>query len=119
MDKGWGLALDKSDQVGFFGSKSIFGFNLSPRLTNKNKGLIMFPVNSSGKEENEAMPLQPTTSQQKAVLGEVDFFSEKSKPVNDVNATMKKEVPYVEASTRRESDVNVSHIYLCACIAEI
>ncbi|XP_073029832.1 probable WRKY transcription factor 31 [Primulina eburnea] len=106
MDKGWGLALDKSDQAGFFGSKSIFGFNLSPKLTNKNKGLIMFPVNSSGKEELEAVPLQPTGSKQKVVLGEVDFFSEKSKPVNDTNATIKKEVPHVEANTRRESDVN-------------
>ncbi|XP_073313807.1 probable WRKY transcription factor 31 [Primulina huaijiensis] len=106
MDKGWGLALEKSDQVGFFGSKSIFGFNLSPRLTNKNKGLIMFPVNSSGKEEHEATPLQPTGSQQKVVLGEVDFFSVKSKPVNDINATIKKEVPHVEASRRLESDVN-------------
>ncbi|XP_073118587.1 probable WRKY transcription factor 31 [Henckelia pumila] len=104
MDKGWGLALDKSDQVGFFGSKSIFGFNLSPRLSNKNKGLIMFPVNSSGKEENE--PVLPTGTQQKVVLGEVDFFSEKTKPVNDINATIKKEVPHVQANTRRESDVN-------------
>ncbi|KZV16143.1 WRKY family transcription factor [Dorcoceras hygrometricum] len=99
MDKGWGLALEKSDQAGFFGSKSIFGFSLSPRLTNKNKGLIMFPVNSSGKEESEAVP---TGSQ----LGEVDFFSEKRKPVNDSNASIKKENPHDEANTRRKPDVN-------------
>ncbi|XP_057764939.1 probable WRKY transcription factor 31 [Salvia miltiorrhiza] len=58
MDRGWGLTLDNSDQVGFFGNKASFGVNLSPR---RNSGFIMFP---RGREE------QPEHR-------EVDFFAVK------------------------------------------
>ncbi|XP_042037614.1 WRKY transcription factor 6-like isoform X2 [Salvia splendens] len=55
MEKGWGLDLENSDRVGFFGGKS-YSNRISP----------MFPVDSSGRGE---------------VLGEVDFFSEKKEDV--------------------------------------
>ncbi|PIN22370.1 hypothetical protein CDL12_04909 [Handroanthus impetiginosus] len=91
MEKGGGLAIEKSDPVGFFWNKSGLGFSLtSPRLNHRNNDLMTFPVNSIGKEE------QPTAAAggepPPVVLGEVDFFSEKKRPVEEVNDVVKKEM---------------------------
>nr|AKA27896.1 WRKY protein [Salvia miltiorrhiza] len=69
MEKGWGLALENSDRVGFFGSKSVFEYSQSPRLNNRS---TMFP----------AAP--PPAGEHAVVLGEVDFFSAKKRPVDEV-----------------------------------
>ncbi|XP_047967706.1 WRKY transcription factor 6-like isoform X2 [Salvia hispanica] len=61
MEKGWGLDLENSDRVGFFGGKSCSS-RISP----------MFPVDSSGRGE---------------VLGAVDFFSEK-KEIRDLDVNI-------------------------------
>ena len=61
MEKGWGLDLENSDRVGFFGGKSCSS-RISP----------MFPVDSSGRGE---------------VLGAVDFFSEK-KEIRDLDVNV-------------------------------
>lgn len=106
MDRGWGLTLDNSDQVGFFGNKPVFGVNLSPRLDHRSNGLIMFPVNSRGREEQAAVS-SPPEGEQRVVLGEVDFFAEKKKPIT---AVVKKENSHAETSTGKELDVNVSCI---------
>lgn len=107
MDRGWGLALDNSDQVGFFGiNKPVFGVSLSPRLDRRrSSGLIMFPVNSRGREdEEEAAAAAAASSPQRVVLGEVDFFAEKRRPI-----CVKKESSHDEPSTRKQIlDVNVS-----------
>ncbi|KAI3456480.1 hypothetical protein Pfo_013143 [Paulownia fortunei] len=103
MDRGWGLTLDNSDQVGFFGNKPVFGVNLSPRLDQRSNALIMFPVNSRGREEQAAAVSSPPGGEQRVVLGELDFFAEKKKPIN---AVVKKENPHAETSTCRELDVN-------------
>ncbi|KAL0442957.1 UNVERIFIED_CONTAM: WRKY transcription factor 6 [Sesamum latifolium] len=101
MDRGWGLTLENSDRVGFFGNKPVFGFNLSPRLDHRSDGLMMFPVNSSAGEETAAVS-SPAGGEQRVVLGEVDFFAEKKKTVNGV---VKKESSHAEASTFRDVDV--------------
>ncbi|KAL0321118.1 UNVERIFIED_CONTAM: WRKY transcription factor 6 [Sesamum radiatum] len=101
MDKGWGLALENSDRVGFLiRNQPVFGFGLS----HQNKGLIMFPVNSSGRDDQPAAPSPPDGGDARRVVGEVDFFSEKKKPVDVV----KKEVinSPAETTARRELDVN-------------
>ncbi|KAK6133285.1 hypothetical protein DH2020_032948 [Rehmannia glutinosa] len=100
MDKGWGLTLENSDQAGFFVNKSVFGINLSPRLNHRNKDLInMFPANSSFRGEQP-----PPGGEQPVALGrEVDFFSKKKRPINDVNAVVKKEN---NSPTGREFEVN-------------
>ncbi|KAK4421355.1 WRKY transcription factor 6 [Sesamum alatum] len=97
MDKGWGLALENSDRVGFLiRNQPVFGFGLSPRLNHQNKGgLVMFPVNSSGREEQPAASSPPP---------EVDFFSEKKRPLDEVSAVVKKEM--IETTPGRELDVN-------------
>ncbi|KAI3466552.1 hypothetical protein Pfo_023215 [Paulownia fortunei] len=107
MDKGWGLTLENCDQVGFFGNKSVFGFSLSPRLNHRNKGLIMFPGNSSGRGEQPTAS-SPPGDEQPVVLGEVDFFSEKKRPIDElVNAVVKKEInSLAQTTTGRELDVN-------------
>ncbi|XP_057794992.1 probable WRKY transcription factor 31 [Salvia miltiorrhiza] len=69
MEKGWGLALENSDRVGFFGSKSVFEYSQSPRLNNRS---TMFP----------AAP--PPAGEHEVVVGEVDFFSAKKRPVDEV-----------------------------------
>lgn len=101
MDKGWGLALENSDRVGLFGNKSVFGYNLSPRLSNRS---TMFPVDSSARgEHHTAAP--PPLNEHTVVLGEVDFFSEKQRPIDhEVNGFVKKEIN----NETRELDVNVS-----------
>ncbi|KAK6154637.1 hypothetical protein DH2020_008885 [Rehmannia glutinosa] len=100
MDKGWGISLENCDQAGFFVNKSVFGINLSPRLNHRNKDLInMFPANSSFRGEQP-----PPGGEQPVGLGrEVDFFSEKKRPINEVNAVVKKENNSV---TGREFEVN-------------
>nr|ACI90292.1 WRKY transcription factor [Picrorhiza kurrooa] len=98
MDKGWGVTIENSDrQVGLFGRKTVFEFDLSPRF---NQNLIMFPVNSSGGDENDVV-FSPAAGDRGVVLGEVDFFSEKRRPSNEVSAAMKK-----EHSNAEEMDVN-------------
>lgn len=101
MDRGWGLTLDNSDKVGFFGNKPVFGANLtSPRLDHRSSGnLIMFPVSSRGREELSSPPL----AEHRLALGEVDFFAEKKRP-----AVKKEDSSHAEASAGRELDVNVS-----------
>ncbi|KAL1560071.1 DNA binding domain [Salvia divinorum] len=79
MDRGWGLTLDNSDQVGFFTNNPVYGVNLSPP---RSSGLIMFP--SRGEESPEHRP-------------EVDFFAEKK---------VKKEDSQAETSAARDLDVN-------------
>lgn len=97
MERGWGLTFDNSDQVGFFGNKPVFGsLNLSPRLDHRSNGLIMFPVNSRGKEE-----------QSQAQNRELDFFADNKRPID-----VKKENSHAEPSTRRDFDVNVSN-FIC------
>ncbi|PIN12760.1 hypothetical protein CDL12_14626 [Handroanthus impetiginosus] len=104
MDRGWGLTVENSDRVGFFGNKPGFGFNLSPRLEHRSSGgLIMFPVSSSGKEEEVAVS-PPTGGERRVVLGEVDFFAEKKKPINGV--VKKEEDSHAEASSCRKMAVN-------------
>ncbi|KAL8469020.1 hypothetical protein ACS0TY_032007 [Phlomoides rotata] len=92
MDRGWGLTLDNSDQVGFFGNKPVFGVNSSPRVDHRNtNGLTMFPVNSRGKEDQSggSSPAQPH-----------DFFAEKKRPI--IDAVKKENSP----SARRHFDIN-------------
>ncbi|KAK4439364.1 WRKY transcription factor 6 [Sesamum alatum] len=102
MDRGWGLTLENSDRVGFFAKEPVFGFNLSPRLDHhRSDGLMMFPVNSGAGEDNAAVS-SPPGGEQRVVLGEVDFFAEKKKPVNGV---VKKETSHAETSTFRDVDV--------------
>ncbi|KAL6573829.1 DNA binding domain [Orobanche hederae] len=91
MDRGWCLALDNSDQVGFFGNKSsVFGVNLSPRLDRLSNSSIMFPVCSRGGEENPAAVPCGGGAEQRVVSGELDFFPEKKKPIT-TNCVVKKE----------------------------
>lgn len=60
----------------------------------------MFPVDSSGRgEHHTAAP--PPLGEHTVVLGEVDFFSEKKRPIDEVNAFVKKEF-----NETRELDVN-------------
>ncbi|XP_051125763.1 WRKY transcription factor 6-like isoform X2 [Andrographis paniculata] len=70
MDRGWGgLTLENSDQVGFFRNRQGFGFNFSPRLDHRSNGLIMFPMDSSGKDDDQ------TADEQLVVLKElVDYL---------------------------------------------
>ncbi|CAA0835893.1 WRKY transcription factor 6 [Striga hermonthica] len=103
MDRGWGLALEKSDRVGFFGNKSsLFGVDLSPRLDRP----IMFPVKSGGEDK----PAAGDAGDRRAVLGgEVDFFLERKKPPSVGAAVVKKENSNnseAEGSNGRQSDVN-------------
>lgn len=78
MDRGWGLTLENSDKVGFFGNKQGLGFDSSPNL---GRGLInMFPVSSNGREDHSAVSLA-VSGEPRAVLGEVDFFAEKKNTV--------------------------------------
>lgn len=103
MDRGWGLTLDNSDKVGFFGNKPVFGANLtSPRLDHRSSGnLIMFPVSSRGREELSSPP--HPQAEHRLALGEVDFFAEKKRP-----AVKKEDSSHAEASASagRELDVN-------------
>ncbi|GFQ01141.1 WRKY transcription factor 6 [Phtheirospermum japonicum] len=85
MDKGWGVTLESSNQVGFLGSKSFLGFN------HRNKGLTSSP--SGGGERAHV------------ALGEVDFFSKKKTPVDEINAVIKKENNY-SLIGRDQSEVN-------------
>ncbi|XP_022865069.1 WRKY transcription factor 6-like isoform X1 [Olea europaea var. sylvestris] len=94
MDKGWCLTLENSDPVGFFTSKSDFGFDLSSRLYDKEGTATMF---LTGREEQYA---SSPADERRVVLGEVDFFSDKNRPVKDMS--VKKE----DLHTARESDVN-------------
>lgn len=59
MDRGWGLTLDNSDQVGFFANKPVFGANLT-----------MFPGRGGEPPEHR----------------EVDFFAEKKVKKEDSQA---------------------------------
>ncbi|KAK6149731.1 hypothetical protein DH2020_017256 [Rehmannia glutinosa] len=60
----------------------------------------MFPVNSRGREEQDAAVSSPSRGGEQR---EVDFFAEKKKPINTV---VKKEYSHAEASTFRDLDVN-------------
>ncbi|KAL3624994.1 DNA binding domain [Castilleja foliolosa] len=79
MDKGCGVTFDNSDQVGFLGSKSGFGYN---RL---NKGLSMIPANPSRREDRHtaASSLSGGGERPHMGLGEVDFFSKKKSHVDE------------------------------------
>ncbi|XP_073133497.1 WRKY transcription factor 6-like [Henckelia pumila] len=69
MGKGWGLTIENPDPTAFFDHRKA--------------GLIMFPVNSSCKEE-QAATSSSGGDHQRLALGELDFFSEKTRPpVND------------------------------------
>ncbi|CAI9783929.1 unnamed protein product [Fraxinus pennsylvanica] len=94
MDKGWCLTLENSDPVGFFSSKPDFGFDLSSRLYGKEGSGTMF---LNGREEPSA---SSPADEKRVVLGEVDFFSDKYRPIKDMS--VKKE----DSHTARESDVN-------------
>ncbi|KZV37188.1 putative WRKY transcription factor 31 [Dorcoceras hygrometricum] len=72
MGKGWGLTVENPDHPAAFVG-GVFGKNLSSDMK---AGLIMFPVNSSCKEE-QATP----SSDQRLALGELDFFPEKRSPL--------------------------------------
>ncbi|KAK6124502.1 hypothetical protein DH2020_041755 [Rehmannia glutinosa] len=61
----------------------------------------MFPVNSRGREEQDAAVSPPRHGRDEQ--REVDFFAEKKKPINTV---VKKEYSHAEASTFRDLDVN-------------
>lgn len=62
----------------------------------------MFPVDSS--QHHTAAP--PPLNEHTVVLGEVDFFSEKKRPIDhQVNGFVKKEI---NNESTRELDVNVS-----------
>ncbi|CAH9082276.1 unnamed protein product [Cuscuta europaea] len=85
MEKGWGLTLENPDhqRAGFFNSKPVYGFSLSPRLN---------PINSGS--GGSAFSMIPASSdhalEKRAPLNEVDFFSEsKQQPAGIV---VKKEV---------------------------
>ncbi|KAH6775954.1 hypothetical protein C2S52_013515 [Perilla frutescens var. hirtella] len=93
MDKGWGLTLENiSDRVGFFSNKSVLGYSLSPRVSNRS---TMFPVDSSGRGEHHTAAPPPSGEHT------VDFFSEKKRSIDEVNAFVKKEI-----NETRDSDVN-------------
>nr|QGX73557.1 WRKY family protein 9 [Cistanche tubulosa] len=107
MDKGWGLTLNSDQVAGFLGNKSaVFGVKLTPRLDCRSYRLIMFPLNSRGGEEKSAAVPSPTAaSEQRVVLGEVDFFAEKNMPA--VSSVVKTENnSQAEGSNCRELDVN-------------
>ncbi|KAG8365391.1 hypothetical protein BUALT_Bualt18G0099800 [Buddleja alternifolia] len=94
MDKGWGLVLENSDQV--------YGFNSSPRLNNnRNKGLIMFPANSDGGEDQTAAS-PPSDGDHTVAFREVDFFSENKRSSNEDNDVVKKE----KSTICKELDIN-------------
>ncbi|CAI9756623.1 unnamed protein product [Fraxinus pennsylvanica] len=100
MDKGWCLTLENSDPVGFFTSKPDLGFNLSPRLNVKEGINTMFPVNLNCREEHST---SSPADEKRVVLGEVDFFSDKNRPIKDM--AVKKEDSHTD--TAREPDVNI------------
>lgn len=107
MDKGWGVTVDNSDKIGFFGNKPVFGFNLSPRL-NPNRGtLSMFP--GTGAEflanQNRSGGSSPPEEEKRVVTGEMDFFSDRKRG-NDI--VVKKEDSHGEPTMKTNSDVNVS-----------
>lgn len=105
MDKGWGVTVENSDKIGFFGNKPVFGFNLSPRL-NPNRGtLSMFPGAEFLANQNRSGGPSPPEEEKRAVTGEVDFFSDRKRG-NDI--VVKKEDCHGEATIKTNSDVNVS-----------
>lgn len=111
MEKGWVVALENSDKIGFFGNRPVFGFNLSPRL-NPGKG-SMFPATTadflSNQNHKEDHHLQPETSslpdgEKRLLVGEVDFFSDR-KRANDI-VVKKEDYAHGETRTRANLDVN-------------
>lgn len=84
MDKGWGLALDtsnNSDKIGFFGNKPVFGFNLSPRLNPASKA-SMFQTEDHHHQQHQPGGSSVATDddgEKRVVMGEVDFFSDQKK----------------------------------------
>ncbi|XP_075505537.1 WRKY transcription factor 6-like [Primulina tabacum] len=82
MGEGWGLTLENPDPAAFFGNQTV-------AFDRRKAGLIMFPVNSSCKEGQAAT--SSSGAEQRLALGELDFFSEKKRPVNDCSPFVKKE----------------------------
>ncbi|XP_049384524.1 probable WRKY transcription factor 31 isoform X2 [Solanum stenotomum] len=70
MDKGWGLTLEtsssNSDRAGFFKSKPVFGFNLSPKYN--------------------AGEMFSSSDEKRSIVNEVDFFSDKKPIVKKENS---------------------------------
>lgn len=112
MDKGWGLAVDNSDQSA--------GFLLNPRFcstsTGPNIGVGMFSMNNSGRDPPAS---SSSGANPKVVIGELDFFSSKttndnhghnvSYPVMDSSSVViKQEKSHGDA----QMDVNVSVTYI-------
>ncbi|XP_073299966.1 WRKY transcription factor 6-like isoform X1 [Primulina huaijiensis] len=102
MGKGWGLTIENPDQAAFLGSQaakhSFEANHLIPGFDRRKVGLIMFPVNSSCKEEQATAS---SGADQRLELGELDFFSDqKRRLVNDCGPFVKKE--------DSNADVNVS-----------
>lgn len=114
MDKGWAVALENSDKIGFFGNRPIFGFNLSPRL-NPGKG-SMFPSTTtdyllSQNHKEDHHHLQPETfslpdGEKRPVAGEVDFFSESKRANHDIVVKKEDYCNRETSSTRANLDVN-------------
>ncbi|XP_027087886.1 probable WRKY transcription factor 31 [Coffea arabica] len=105
MDKGWGVTVDNSDKIGFFGNKPVFGFNLSPRLNPSKGSLSMFPAaeflaNQNRREDSHAAA--SSDGEKRVVVGEVDFFSDKKK-ANDI--LIKKEDCHGEDKMKTNMDV--------------
>lgn len=89
MENGWGLTLENSIFKNSLGSSR-------PRFDTAN----MFPVKKDDGERR-----------QQAVLNEVDFFSEKKKPV-DSGFVVKKETSNDEPPIRTDLNINVSFVLI-------
>ncbi|CAK9146873.1 unnamed protein product [Ilex paraguariensis] len=92
MGKGWGLTLDNSDPPGLFFNKPV-GYNLTPKLNNKRDSMFSgmgFPVNLSRREEPAV--LSPV-DEDRVVVGEVDFFSDKKRSNDDMVVKLENSPP--------------------------
>ncbi|KAE8670172.1 putative WRKY transcription factor 42 [Hibiscus syriacus] len=91
MDKGWGLTLGNSDPVsGFFPSKTNSA-SAGPFFRLKQQpDMFQFPVSLAGYREDHrgtSSPSSPASANNRLVVDEVDFFSDKKHRVDDDNKT--------------------------------
>lgn len=126
MDKGWGLTLD-SDPINFFSSNnnnpaaSVNSLVKVKRNFDTVGGgdstrMFQFPVNLSGKEEQ---PAPSPADENRLVVGEVDFFSDKKRVEDDSKTTsfiVKKESSHGEMPPRSSLDVNVRKPSIAMCV---
>ncbi|XP_037493373.1 probable WRKY transcription factor 31 [Jatropha curcas] len=123
MDKGWGLTLDSDPPLTFFSnapSLVVDSFHkINKRTFDMSDSVRMFPfpVNLPARDDR---PSHSPDDDDRVVVGEVDFFSDKkTRPIGDntnndndnddskaTSVTVKKENSYGEAAPRSSADVN-------------